>query len=341
MADAQDSAPLESAAAAGLRGAAGGPAAPTSSLAKPPPAKKQKTKQTGLWGNKTKEQKVAEENAAAWEAGCQRVHLWVNGVRFTYDDPVRGQEAACRALADACPSTGAVAGAAARSAAAEEEFVARATVNKAKNQNRLWNREWFFRKAPNGSRPQTDENKRDWLSYINDNDGAVCKVCTTWGTKAKTDSGFCSSVGSRSHTEQVLKIHEESDGHRLAARQQKMFELEANEVLPDSIEAGFNKKSELFRTGIEAKMRTAYFLAKNDMAVQKMEPLVNLQQANGAYMGESQYREDHAAYEFMSVMAKEISEAQIEAIKASPAFSLMVDESTDAGDRQHCIVYMM
>ena len=36
-----------------------------------PPAKKQKTKQIGLWGNKTKEQKDAEEKAAAWEAGCR------------------------------------------------------------------------------------------------------------------------------------------------------------------------------------------------------------------------------------------------------------------------------
>ena len=61
-----------------------------------PPAKKRKTKQAGLWGNKTKEQKVAEEKAAAWEAGCQRVHVWVNGVRFTYDDPL-----SATAMADA------------------------------------------------------------------------------------------------------------------------------------------------------------------------------------------------------------------------------------------------
>ena len=64
-----------------------------------PPAKKQKTKQTGLWGNKTKEQKDAEEKAAAWDAGKRRVHLWVNGQRFTYDDAVHGHDAACRALA--------------------------------------------------------------------------------------------------------------------------------------------------------------------------------------------------------------------------------------------------
>ena len=86
-----------------LGAAAGGPAPPTSSHMDERPSKRQKMKQIGLWGYKTKEQKVDEEKAAAWEAGCRRVYLVVNGVTFTYDDAVHGHDAACRALADACP----------------------------------------------------------------------------------------------------------------------------------------------------------------------------------------------------------------------------------------------
>ena len=47
------------------------------------------------------------------------------------------------------------------------------------------------------------------------------------------------------------------------------------------------------------------------------------------------YREDCAAREMALILAEEITEPVIEAIKCSPAFSIIIDESTDTGDKSN------
>jgi hypothetical protein len=184
--------------------------------------------------------------------------------------------------------------------------------------------------GPNGVR-------RNWLQFSNDMKAARCICCIAAGS----DSPFCSAEGVTRVNDDGLRGHEECKEHLLAERQYKVLEAEQRGVtLPDTVQSGFDKQAAQLEQGIINKMRSAYWLHKNDVPLAKMERVVELCEATGGDMGAGQYREDCAAYEFTAILADEITNTQLQLIRDSPAFSVLTDESTDVSGRQHLIMYM-
>lgn len=81
---------------------------------------------------------------------------------------------------------------------------------------------------------------------------------------------FCSEAGARSHTDASLQIHENSPTHKGAVRlwqiaTQELDSVQIADIFPDTVEKGFDTQSEIFQRGIERKIRTAYFIGKEDI----------------------------------------------------------------------------
>ena len=63
----------------------------------------------------------------------------------------------------------------------------------------------------------------------------------------------------------------------------------ADTTVADTVAAGFTRQEALFEREITNKITTAYFLAKNNIALTKMEPLVQLCESAGGQMGGQTY----------------------------------------------------
>jgi hypothetical protein len=84
---------------------------------------------------------------------------------------------------------------------------------------------------------------------------------------------------------------------------------------------------------------TAYWVAKEDVALLKYGSLLDLLKECGSKVPPELYHNNKAAYQFIDACAEVIFEKQKEEIRRSPVVSIGIDESTDISTDENMIVY--
>jgi hypothetical protein len=167
-----------------------------------------------------------------------------------------------------------------------------------------------------------------WCRYNQEMTLAFCDICcrhvkgdTVWWTGKK-----------QSHMEKNLKDHADSKTHKAAAVEEAQLDVAMGGN--NGIASFMESATSLVCEQTENKMRCCYLLCKENIALLKMQKICAVVEQCKAPMGNA-YREDCAAREMALILAEEITEPVIEAIKCSPAFSIIIDESKDTGDKSN------
>lgn len=99
--------------------------------------------------------------------------------------------------------------------------------------------------------------------------------------------------------------------------------------------------------GIISAMKTTYWMAKEDIAMKKYPSLMELLQDQGCEAAKSLYIGDNACYtsrasgqEFQECCSDVIRQKNVDEIKSSGMFSVLIDESTDIAITKHMVVYI-
>ena len=178
---------------------------------------------------------------------------------------------------------------------AAERVAARAAASKsaaqlktaAKEKNRTWKAYMFFQGSGTDRSASKGNAHRAWLRITPDGKGAQCAWCIAAGVGTQ---GFCEPSGCMTGKDHSLRSHEGSELHKQAARCHQLLEAAiADTTVADTVAAGFTRQEALFEREITNKITTAYFLAKNNIALTKMEPLVQLCESAGGQMGGQTY----------------------------------------------------
>ena len=164
-----------------------------------------------------------------------------------------------------------------------------------------------------------------------------CQLCEKHQIKARNGSGVWATEGCRTLRLDKVVNHETSEQHQEALR------LETGSQL--NIETSFNESvnQEEFRA-ISAAMKCLHFLIKHNIPHTtlfkefinfatdelKCPDLQHLSKGKNA-----QYTSNRMIDEFISAMSENIEETLTAKINDSPAYSLMMDEATDVGNRKH------
>ena len=164
-----------------------------------------------------------------------------------------------------------------------------------------------------------------------------CQLCEKHQIKARNGSGVWATEGYRTLRLDKVVNHETSEQHQEALR------LETGSQL--NIETSFNESvnQEEFRA-ISAAMKCLHFLIKHNIPHTmlfkefinfatdelKCPDLQHLSKGKNA-----QYTSNRMIDEFISAMSENIEETLTAKINDSPAYSLMMDEATDVGNRKH------
>ena len=166
-----------------------------------------------------------------------------------------------------------------------------------------------------------------WIEYDEQKNIMGCSVCK----KYKKTNAFAVS-GSKNFRRSALSDHAKSKDHLEAMR----TEQEATRT-----SATFLSAIESADKAMLTLLYTAYFIAKEDIAIMKFEKLTNLlQKCECPNLPRSLYRNRDGCHELIHVMSSYLEEELIQLMHNSPFIGLMIDESTDLSVRKNLVLYV-
>ncbi|XP_071116792.1 zinc finger protein 862-like [Haliotis cracherodii] len=139
--------------------------------------------------------------------------------------------------------------------------------------------------------------------------------------------------GSQNFRKTALTDHAGSKDHNVAL-------LSEAKSADEPLQALFDKSTEEADEAVITLLRNVYFVASENLPLQKFESLNNLAELHGAKITSKLYREDTAASEFITIISDLIEEGLLAEIRASPAIAFIIDESTDLSSEKHLILYI-
>jgi hypothetical protein len=136
--------------------------------------------------------------------------------------------------------------------------------------------------------------------------------------------------------------HQNTNGHKNQGRKR------GQTALPDLTNI---PQVELTDIAITTRLSTAWWLAKEDVAIHKFGSLVTNKLISHRYdyskflylmssLYPQSYIDYHAAWEFVGIIAKHFNQLVRRNVTKSPIYSLMVDETTDRSTKTKVIIYI-
>ena len=171
-----------------------------------------------------------------------------------------------------------------------------------------------------------------WLQFDEEENSMLCSLCL----KHKKSNALTSEC--RNFRTSTLSRHAESTDHREA-------------ILAESISGSFEKAvKKVFDEKEEAlikAMTVSFWMAKEDLAIDKFESLLNLLEyletpaLENLKTGQKvTYKSDKSCVEFIEALSSTIRHKIMGKIESSPFVSILCDESTDIGVKKKLSVYV-
>ncbi|KAJ8043866.1 hypothetical protein HOLleu_11156 [Holothuria leucospilota] len=171
--------------------------------------------------------------------------------------------------------------------------------------------------------------KYKWLEY-REGLGMFCKLCTRHGQHAKGTKSW-TMIASTSYREDRLRNHNQSTHHLVAVGLEGQREAAKKS---GGIEGAMAKALTLQETAFLGGMRCMYWLLKQDVAyTTKYKSLLSLVKDLGCTYLEALNIDNVSNYTSERTM-------QEMAIKESPVFSVLIDESTDITTTEQMLIYI-
>lgn len=134
-----------------------------------------------------------------------------------------------------------------------------------------------------------------------------------------------------------IRKHPQSVTHKQAIELRKVVPMEDHVV----------KLNDRAFEALKKRFRSVYFLAKEDLAKNKLEKLLELEMENGCYAGlEDLFTEHHSTYdsrdfleESLRVMATVVHAAEMKKVQSSQFIGVVVDESMDIANQSQLAMY--
>ena len=98
--------------------------------------------------------------------------------------------------------------------------------------------------------------------------------------------------------------------------------------------------SDLLDEAIWTRIQTAWWLAKEDVAITKFGSLLESELVNQDLQVPKSYRDHKTAWEMVDILAAHFRHQLKESIQKSPFFGIMADETTDNSVTQQLIIYI-
>ena len=166
---------------------------------------------------------------------------------------------------------------------------------------------------------------RDTKNFLSDSIGSGVHISEEW---VHGDVSSMTPIGLR---KKIYK-HRDSNAHQRAV---ELAETKKRDILPNRVIAINAKATE----ETASSFRSAYMVAKERLAFQKLSPLMKLQELNGAKVG-SVHKSDKSCAEIIGHIAQEMRKKFVSNLKETNSkFSLTIDESTVHG-RAYVIIYL-
>ena len=167
-----------------------------------------------------------------------------------------------------------------------------------------------------------------WLTFDSIRNAMFCTICQ----KHKKKNNFV-YPGASNFRKSSLVDHASSNDHVQAL---KSDEAAKDNKLKTMVEKVYEKTDDAMTT----LFRNAYYIAKENLPIDKYQSLNELSKMNGAPITSTMYQEDTACSEFIKIISSQIEQTVLQDVKDSPAFSIMIDESTDLSTQKHLILYL-
>ncbi len=173
-----------------------------------------------------------------------------------------------------------------------------------------------------------------WLDFNEVQNVMVCHLCVEFPTYADKESPFYKGTTS-TFRKSSIKTHAKSKAHASCVLAKKAKENPQNTPMATAV-AKLNKENfEILKT----LFRTAYYVAKEEVALVKFRSLCKLQMANGVDV-KNTYMNDHACRNFIGAMAHVHRADMISQIENSRFLSVLSDGSTDRSIIEQELVYV-
>ncbi|KAL5494009.1 hypothetical protein EMCRGX_G015277 [Ephydatia muelleri] len=142
----------------------------------------------------------------------------------------------------------------------------------------------------------------------------------------------------------MLSRHEGSVMHREALEQERACKMVRAR---GGIKEALDKQVTLQRQALIAAMKCLYWLCKQEIAhTTNYEPLLSLVKNLGCTHlsalnvgGNAHYTSERIIQELVITLAQQIEDSQLHALRTSPFYGLMIDESTDVSITKHLVLY--
>ena len=88
-------------------------------------------------------------------------------------------------------------------------------------------------------------------------------------------------------------------------------------------------------------LQTAYFIAKEDVAILKFEKLTNLlERCQCPHLPRTLYRNRDGCHELVTIIGNYLESEVVQLMRESPYIGLMIDVSTDLSVRKNLVIYV-
>ena len=168
-----------------------------------------------------------------------------------------------------------------------------------------------------------------WVVFHEDQNVMTCKICCSAPHVAGRTEFL---VGCGTFKKETLQKHNIGGGH-LRARDAVLAKQ-----IAQSFQKGEKASEEKNRKDVEAKINTAYLIAKEELPFSKFEPILALQRKNGLEISPT-YGNDKGCNNFVSLVSSVITEQLASEINGKRYVSVMIDGATDASGKENETVH--
>ena len=172
-----------------------------------------------------------------------------------------------------------------------------------------------------------------------------CKLCHKFNTRNRQNQSVvwnkepCVTI-----RKDMLSRHEGSVMHREALEQERACKMVRAR---GGIKEALDKQVTLQRQALIAAMKCLYWLCKQEIAhTTNYEPLLSLVKNLGCTHlsalnvgGNAHYTSERIIQELVITLAQQIEDSQLHALRTSPFYGLMIDESTDVSITKQLVLY--
>ena len=166
-----------------------------------------------------------------------------------------------------------------------------------------------------------------------DTHSLFCEVCREFSALAK-ENGFSSLPGCTSFKQESIEKHLKSAAHHACQASAAKRNPEKAPIV-----RAVAQMSEEMLGRMVSLFNTAYYVAIEEKPFSDFEALTTLQIKNGSQLGE-QYTNRKASKNFISAIAKVVTDDLKTSLSKSPFMSLLMDSPCDVSVREHCNIFV-